>query len=581
MAHIETRHDESPATNSTIADVGSVRREVWTVLLVGTALHFLVRLWLALPRTGPVVIADEIGYLLNARSISGGPAGDLATTTFYRGGYSLLIAPLFEFGLDPVHLYRGVLGVNALLGAAVFPLMWLLLGRVFELTPRSRLAAAFASACTPALFAAGAFATSDAVLPAMVVAFVWVLVRLCQAPPSIREALPWITLFAVVSAWMWTTHARGQLTVMVVISLVVGLQFLRSGATRRTSLFLAVVLTGVLVLAGMHLNDHLASTIYSRAGGGLPSFAAIFDAQIRPAIGAAAGQVWSLLVTTGGLAMIGLVVLWRRSRELLGDPSLAVGVALAVLGVIAASALGFDGLAVESYSVYGRYADMYAPLLVGIASAGIAARRTSVGLWFGAAAVTVLSALGPALLDPSRADLGNSRAFPVSIVAILSGVAPSADVLLVDTSLVLPTIVTVAFASLMGILTKREPGAWRSSLLAPLASSAMVVGSVACAVVGYSLDDHYYPTGRSVGSLPDVATANVVVWDRGPASDRTLRFVFEFSTGHEMVQFDSSVEPPPAGDVLITSAQYEPPPGWVLVGPVPEVAAMVMYRWSE
>jgi len=556
------------------------RREVVATLVAGAVLHFMVRVWISLPRTGPVVIADEIGYLLNARFISGGAAGDLATTTFYRGGYSLLIAPLFLLDMGPVRLYISILALNAAVAAAIFPLMYVLLGKLFTLSTRARLAAAFASACTPSLMVSGGFATSDAVLPTLVVALVALLLHVCTRPPLVRASVPALVMFAAVAALAWTTHARGQLVVMAVVVVVLGRRFFGVGSRMRLHLTITVALTGVLVLAGTSLNRDLASTLYSRSGSDLPPVSEILDADALVTIGAGSGQIWSLLVTTGGLAMVGLVVLWLRGRDLLGSHSLGAAMTLAILGIVGASALGFGDVTAESYSIYSRYVDMFAPLLVGIGCAGVAARHVGWKLWCGVALAIPVLALGPAVLDPLRSDMGDSRPFSVPIVAVMSGVAPSADGLLVDTSLLLPTICAVVFVCVVGILTLKNPGSWRSLVFAPLAGTAMLIGGVAYVVVGYTLDDAFYPNGTSIASYPEVRDATVVVWDAAPASNSTLRFVFEYSTGRELVQFDSSRAEPPRGDVLITSAQYEPPEGWILVGPVPETGTMLVYRWS-
>ena len=59
-------------------------------LILGTAILFAARLVLSLIRTGPVLVADEIGYLTNARVIVGDLPGQLEQAPFYRGGYSSL-----------------------------------------------------------------------------------------------------------------------------------------------------------------------------------------------------------------------------------------------------------------------------------------------------------------------------------------------------------------------------------------------------------------------------------------------------------------------------------------------------------
>ena len=71
------------------------------LLLAGTVTFFVVRVLLTIPRTGPVVVADEVGYLANARVLAGGVDGQLSPAPFYHGGYSLLLAPLLAIFRQP------------------------------------------------------------------------------------------------------------------------------------------------------------------------------------------------------------------------------------------------------------------------------------------------------------------------------------------------------------------------------------------------------------------------------------------------------------------------------------------------
>jgi len=105
-------------------------------LLAGTLALFAARLLVSIVRTGPLVVADEIGYLTNARALAGGLGGQLEQAPFYRGGYSLLLAPIVGFFSDPDVSYHLILVLNAALGASLFPLLYLLARRVFGAPPR-------------------------------------------------------------------------------------------------------------------------------------------------------------------------------------------------------------------------------------------------------------------------------------------------------------------------------------------------------------------------------------------------------------------------------------------------------------
>src|SRR5687768_14173384 len=79
-----------------------------------TAVHVALRLVVIADRPGPKV-TDEIGYLINARVLAGGPPGDLSCCTVYSGGYSLLLAPLAAVFPDPEALYRAALLLGVVL----------------------------------------------------------------------------------------------------------------------------------------------------------------------------------------------------------------------------------------------------------------------------------------------------------------------------------------------------------------------------------------------------------------------------------------------------------------------------------
>jgi len=102
-------------------------------LLAGIAVLVVIRAGLAFLRLGPENVADEIGYLTNARLLAGGIRGEMVWAPFYHGGYSLLLAPLIRLDFGPVTTYRLILVMNALLAASLLPLLYLLLTRSFGL----------------------------------------------------------------------------------------------------------------------------------------------------------------------------------------------------------------------------------------------------------------------------------------------------------------------------------------------------------------------------------------------------------------------------------------------------------------
>ena len=142
-------------------------------LLAATAALVGVRTGLALLRIGPENVADEIGYLSNARLLAGGVPGQMVWAPFYHGGYSLLIAPLIRLGFGPVLTYRLILAMNAVLAASLLPLLYLLLTRSFALPARAAFWVALAAAAYPSVTVWSQMAMPENLLAPLTV--VWLL----------------------------------------------------------------------------------------------------------------------------------------------------------------------------------------------------------------------------------------------------------------------------------------------------------------------------------------------------------------------------------------------------------------------
>jgi hypothetical protein len=88
------------------ARVGPARRPPWPPsgagslgwLVAGYLLQVALRAAISIGRDGPTIFADETGYLINARVIGGGVAGELSRAALYQGGYSLLLLPAHWLG---------------------------------------------------------------------------------------------------------------------------------------------------------------------------------------------------------------------------------------------------------------------------------------------------------------------------------------------------------------------------------------------------------------------------------------------------------------------------------------------------
>jgi hypothetical protein len=329
------------------------------------------RLWLSRGQTAPLAYPDEAAYLIAARWLAGGPAADFSGGTFYRGGYPLLLVPAYWLSHDPQVVYRMVLGLGAVLGAALFPLGYLVLRRL-ELPARASYAIAWAMALLPACAFFGQFALTDAVLPVL---FTGWLVAVHTFLRSGRVTAAGVA--SALAAFAYATHSRGTVILAVHLA-VLGITLLRRWTPRRTPLAAAAV-TAVGVAAAGLLNDAVLRALYP---GGPRDLGALLWTRMTTlegqgrALSCAAGQIWYLCVSTWGLGAVGLAATGWALAHSRRDVRVMAGVLLAItMGIAYASAAALpDENRVGNYA-YGRYLACVAGLYAMIGLAVLSRRR--------------------------------------------------------------------------------------------------------------------------------------------------------------------------------------------------------------
>ncbi|MGI5202994.1 hypothetical protein ACQEU6_15635 [Spirillospora sp. CA-108201] len=344
------------------------------LLAAGVLAQAAVRLWFSWARTAPAADPDETGYLLAARLLAGGPGGDLSGNTFYQGGYPLLLTPAFWFSHDPATVYTAVMVINALLGAALFPLGYAA-ARRFGLARRPALPLAFAAALLPATTFFGAFALADAVLPALVLAWLLALDRFVRNGRAGDAALA-----SLVASCAAAVHTRGAVLLAVHAAALLVTALPGRRRIRAALAGAAVALAGYA--AGAALNAHVRAELYPR---GTRDLSGILVSRLTTvpgqewALSGAAGQLWYLIVSTWGLAGAGLAavaaVLARR-RTPAADRIMAGVLLAATCGVAYASSAALPDEHRVGNFAYGRYLACVA-LVYALAGAAALARLTA------------------------------------------------------------------------------------------------------------------------------------------------------------------------------------------------------------
>jgi hypothetical protein len=348
----------------------SLRNRLWA----GTFVLFAVRLVVSLIRTGPVLVADEIGYLTNARVLTGGIAGQLEQAPFYRGGYSLLIAPVVGLVSDPSVAYHLILVLNAALAAAVFPLLYLLLTRFGGVRAESAFWAALAGGAYPALTVLSQVAMSENALFPLVVVWLIAFGGVLSTQRGGRE-IAWAIGLGAATGALWAIHNR---MVVAVVLAIAGLIW--TAARRRLRPAAAIVGLVVIALAflGVHfLDSYLIDHNY--AGSAPDELSERMDeifqfAGFRTVLANLVGQSWYLLVATFGLAA---AAAWdffgrRRSTDAEERPPSVLGILLALTALLLLiSAAAFPERTRPDMLIYGRYTEVVAPALIAFGLAAL------------------------------------------------------------------------------------------------------------------------------------------------------------------------------------------------------------------
>jgi hypothetical protein len=400
-----------------VADRFSIRSR----LIAGTAVLLALRALLSLARTGPVLVADEAGYLTNARVLAGGLPGQLEMAPFYRGGYSLLIAPLINVSSDPSVVYGLVLFLNAALAASIFPLLYLLLRRFLGVPPQTAIVAALVGAIYPAVTVLSQVAMSENALFPLVCVWLIACAGLLGSEDRGRSML-WAAGVGASTGALWAVHNRMIAAVAVAVVLLAWL------AVRRRiglpALALAIALLAAAAIGTHALDRYLLDQSY----GGTASSELntrlddLFTfSGLRTMAANLVGQTWYLLVATFGLAAavaFDVVARARRGAARESWPSLPpvatlLGLTVALLLV---SAAAFPERTRPDMLIYGRYAEIAAPPLVAIGFAVIARGRIlrsvrSPLLWFAllTGAVVLIRATAS---DPDPANRWNVSSLP-------------------------------------------------------------------------------------------------------------------------------------------------------------------------
>jgi hypothetical protein len=533
------------------------------LLVVGYVVQLALRVAISVGRDGPTNFADETGYLANARVMSGGVAGELSMAAFYRGGYSLLLLPAYWLGDGPRTDYQYALVTNALLSSLVFPLVYVLLTRVFRVSVRTAVVAAFLAALYPPLVVTTQFAWAESLLSVLVLLAAITLAGVVTASQP-RAAVLWAIACGTCAGALYTTHGRTAPMVVLLLGLLVALALLRHDLA--VSAVAGAVAAAAVTLAGQALNNWLTARSWGQH----------HDSELQRVLGNARdlgslenvaalglGQYWYLFVATFGLIVLGLVQLmtrlwpgdpltrrrwpgWAASRDTAGAPVVAVFLTGSVIGLTALVGLYLRPPLRPDHVVYGRYVEILIPplLALGLVRLWITPiRRLALELGVG----TAVALAAGVIVVWYRGGLVTRGPVNWYTVLALPPLAQTREQIRPATA----TLVALAGAAVLLAVTRRSP-MWAALGLA----CVLVASSIALRVVLVEARDHAV-YGTQPVALPRVEglnSAQDVSYDIAAYTPVGL-YSYQWQLDHvRFLLFDSRRDPVPRTE-------------WVIAGP--------------
>ncbi|MFT7610815.1 MAG: hypothetical protein ACI9MX_003902 [Candidatus Aldehydirespiratoraceae bacterium] len=321
---------------------------------MATALHALAGIVVATWVTGPLLAIDDLAFLSMGSTLAGDGAAPLAAQPPYGFLYPVLLVPGWFVGLGESQMVVYGQVLNALLGAALVPVLVVLLKRLTGAALEWRVVAALIGASLPAAMLTSNIVWTETLLALLVAVAALAVLRLWDEPTVGRGAVSLAVALA-----LYATHPR-MIVIAGLVVCAVGAIFIVRGKAAVSAAHLVAGIAGLRVVEW--IRAAIADATFGQAStydaGDLASRRGLSELDQMVVHGG--GTLAYLMLATGGFAALGLAFLVRRR--------LAVGLAaLAVVGSIVAVAGWFlTGVGRSDAYLHGRYIEVAAPLLVAL-----------------------------------------------------------------------------------------------------------------------------------------------------------------------------------------------------------------------
>lgn len=339
--------------------------------LVLVCIHILMSLFMK----GPLYVADETGYLGNARYLSGkGVMPNMTGCAFYHPGYSFLISPSYYLFSDPQKVYLSVLMINSFLISSLFLFLYYGLRKIFILDSKNSLLASFTVCLYPAFLINSNIAVAEnAIIPLFILPIIFLY-------SMIKRRSLWFGIFFGFSvSFLYTIHPRSLILLPIAGLYLIVLTLFRFLPIRVGAASIITLLSSYI--ATIELNGYLRDLGWG--SGGTPSIPKIigtikvFDKVVNAMV-FMIGQLWYITVATYGLWILGLLIIvltiWQHRSTLIQKESSSpvihalIFYLLSCGGILLTSVLFLSNIWLSgSGLIYGRYNECF--IAVGMAVA--------------------------------------------------------------------------------------------------------------------------------------------------------------------------------------------------------------------
>lgn len=588
-----------------IGELLETRRNRRIALLVLMVLTALVLGWSIWSDRGPTIFSDEAGTLGNARWVAGGVLWRMEPTASASNiSYPLLIAPIFALVDSPELTYRLILLFNVFMAAAMVGVLYVMTRRALNVPPLVALAAAACAAAYPAV------AVQVGVGWVEIAAMLGFTLFALTAVLAMRRVTPAVLVGnAAIAGFLSCLHGRFTVIPYLAIAGLLLVAVVRP-RVRWWALGSAVV-AGVLTQTLKRLEDSVQLARWGEPK--RPEFSLHQLIGLLPwtETRSAAAQGWYLVAGTGGLVVLGTVVLlraagtsrptaratpaesttaatdsswadttvvgtaeapivgtttdagarrwWKAADRGLGGWLLALYLAAAMASIffISASYMAIylsanPTIARVDHLYYGRYNECMIPVLVAIAVGALLDRRHRVrtALTLAIAAVGGVALLGISVLTRENLPF-TSSVNPYMMTALEPFLGLDASNKAADANFVLPAaLVAGVFTLVLAGLSLR--GRWIAPLIVVIAGAIIAVSDL-----------------NRVDQVPDLTATQVPAYEKLESRDpRTVAYDPKTSgiyviygmpfwlDNSQFVTFNSAAAQWPAADLYVGPAKW-------------------------